>query len=209
MGSARVVKVYRPPRGTQAFLSIPRFFPGALKSESSRKIFNGLGRRRGKKIRHTKYNTKYYTFVRAGRPCQWFPELRIFPRISTFPRSPQVFSEGPRNPPMVLRGFTFLKFSRFSRFFQGCHSLQAFSGAPRKSSQAFSGAPGSVVRVHRRFQGLPQLDAPRSFPRRSQGSTQGFQIFQVFHGFFQVVKVYRPPRGPGVPRFFPVLPGLS
>ena len=96
-----------------------------------------------------------------------------------------------------------------SRFFQGCHSLQAFPGAPRKSSQAFSGAPGSVVRVHRRFQGLPQLDAPRSFPQRSQGSTQGFQIFQVFHGFFQVVKVYRPPRGPGVPRFFPVLPGLS
>ena len=50
MGSARVVKVYRPPRGTQAFLSIPRFFPGALKSESSREIFHGLGRRRGKKL---------------------------------------------------------------------------------------------------------------------------------------------------------------
>ena len=75
------------------------------------------------------------------------------------------------------------EFPGSSRFFQGCHSLQAFSGAPRKSSQAFSGAPGRVVRVHRRFQGLPQLDAPRSFPRRSQGSTQGFQIFQVFHGF--------------------------
>ena len=126
---------------------------------------------------------------------------------------------GPRAPPRVFRFSRFSmgssrlskctgllgaqEFPGSSRFFQGCHSLQAFSGAPRKSSQAFSGAPGSVVRVHRRFQGLPQLDAPRSFPRRSQGSTQGFQIFQVFHGFFQVVKVYRPPRGPGVPRFFP------
>ena len=45
MGSARVVKVYRPPRAP----GVPRFFPGALKSESSREILNGLGRRRGKR----------------------------------------------------------------------------------------------------------------------------------------------------------------
>ena len=78
------------------------------------------------------------------------------------------------------------------------------SPGPRGVLSEFTGA----------FRGAPNgcqssqvvLDAPRSFPRRSQGPTQGFQIFQVFHGFFQVVKVYRPPRGPGVPRFFRGLP---
>ena len=45
----RIIEVYRPPRGTQAFLRIPRFLPGALKSESSREILKSLGRRRGKR----------------------------------------------------------------------------------------------------------------------------------------------------------------
>ena len=117
MGSARVVKVYRPPRGTQAFLSIPRFFPGALKSESSREIFHGLGRRRGKKldIQNTIQNITHSS--EPGGLASGFQNFVFFLVFSTFPRSPQVFSEGPRNPPMVLRGFTFLKFSRFSRFF--------------------------------------------------------------------------------------------